>query len=124
MPGITDSGYRESVRTLGCDQVMTIDIEFVALGFPTSNLDNTLLGVDFRYRNTKLSGGRTIEAEAWYQQSDTEGLDGRDAAWGLGLRMPNTSRLKRVKFTCRESASTAEKSVLTVSDPFNEGVSL
>jgi len=60
-------------------------------GDPSSNLDNTLLGVDFRYQNTNLPDGRTIESEVWYQQSDTEGLDGDDAAWGFRARMPNTS---------------------------------
>ncbi|MFT5499945.1 MAG: hypothetical protein ACI88G_000071 [Woeseiaceae bacterium] len=63
-------------------------------GDPTSNLDNTLVGVDFLYLNTNLPGGRTIEAGAWYQQSDTEGLDADDAAWGLQLRMPNTNGLR------------------------------
>lgn len=60
-------------------------------GDPTSNLNNSLLGVDFNYQNTGLSAGRTVEAGAWYQQSDTEGLDGDDAAWGIRMRMPNTS---------------------------------
>jgi len=63
-------------------------------GDPTSNLDNTLIGIDFLYQNTNLSGGRTIEAGAWYQQSDTEGIEGDDAAWGLRLRMPNTNGVR------------------------------
>ncbi|MFT4564415.1 MAG: hypothetical protein ACI9BW_004178, partial [Gammaproteobacteria bacterium] len=33
-------------------------------GDPTSNLDNSLFGVDFRYQNTNLSGGSTIVAES------------------------------------------------------------
>lgn len=60
-------------------------------GDPNSNLDNTLMGIDFLYLNTNLAGGRTIEAGVWYQQSDTEGLDGDDAAWELRLRMPKTN---------------------------------
>ena len=56
-------------------------------GDPQSNLDNTLLGVDFRYLNTRIPGDRTLSGEAWYQQSDTPGLDGDDAAFGLGLRL-------------------------------------
>jgi hypothetical protein len=60
-------------------------------GNPGANLDNTLGGVDFLYRNTRLPGGRSLEAEAWYQQSDTEGLAGDDAAAGIGLRVPSTN---------------------------------
>ena len=56
-------------------------------GDPQSNLDNTLIGVDFRYLNTRLPGGRTLNGETWYQQSDTPGLNGDDSAFGLGLRL-------------------------------------
>jgi len=56
-------------------------------GDPQSNLDNTLIGVDFRYLNTRLPGRRTLNGEAWYQQSDTPGLDGDDSAFGIGLRI-------------------------------------
>ena len=63
-------------------------------GDPRTNLDNSVLGVDFRYRNTRLPGGRTLEGEAWYQRSDTEGLDGDDGAFGLRLRMPNNTGLR------------------------------
>jgi hypothetical protein len=60
-------------------------------GNPGSNLYNSLAGVDFLYRNTRLPGGRSLETEAWYQQSDTEGLDGDQAAAGLGIRIPSTN---------------------------------
>jgi hypothetical protein len=60
-------------------------------GDPRTNLDNALGAVDFLYRNTRLPGGRSLEAEAWYQVSDTEGLDGDDAAAGIGLRVPSTN---------------------------------
>ncbi len=60
-------------------------------GDPESNLDNTLAGLDFRYLNTRLRNGRTIEAGLWYQQSDTEGLDGDDAAYGFSLSAPNAA---------------------------------
>lgn len=66
----------------------------VTRGEPTSNSDNTLFGFDFNYLNTSLSRGRTFEASAWYQQSDTDGLSGDDAAWGLRLRTPNTAGLR------------------------------
>ena len=59
-------------------------------GDPDSNFDNTLAGVDFRYLNTRLASGGVIEAAAWYQQSDTEGIDGDDSAYGFSLHMPNS----------------------------------
>jgi len=60
-------------------------------GDPRSNLSNTLAGADFRYSNTQLPGGRSLEGEAWIQKSTTQGADGDDGAWGLGLRSPNTA---------------------------------
>jgi hypothetical protein len=65
---------------------------FVATnGDPRTNLDNSLVGTDFQYRNTRLPGGRSLEAEAWYQQTSTEGLEGDDAAVGFGLRVPSSN---------------------------------
>jgi hypothetical protein len=63
----------------------------VTHGSPDSNSDNALVGVDFRYLNTRLPGGRVMEADAWFQRSDTEGLRGEDSAFGFGLRLPNNS---------------------------------
>lgn len=63
-------------------------------GDPNSNLDNGLTGVDFRYLNSRLPGGRVFEADAWFQQSDTEGIDGADKAFGIGVQMPNNSGLR------------------------------
>jgi len=63
----------------------------VTNGDPRSNLDNTLVGADFRFLNSRLPGGRILEGEAWYQQTDTEGLSGDDSAWGFRLRSPNNS---------------------------------
>lgn len=63
-------------------------------GDPVSNRDNTVVGVDFRYLNTRLATGRVIEGDAWYQQSETPGLDGDDASFGLALRSPNNTGLR------------------------------
>lgn len=63
-------------------------------GDPGSNLDNSVAGVDFRYLNTRLPGGRQLEADAWYQQSRTEGLRGEDSAHGFRLRSPNNAGLR------------------------------
>jgi hypothetical protein len=56
-------------------------------GDPQSNLDNSLIGVDFRYLSTRIPGRRTLTGEAWYQQTDTPGSEGDDSAFGLGLRL-------------------------------------
>ena len=58
-------------------------------GAPQSNGDNSLAGMDFRYRNSNLPGGRTMQGFAYFQQSDTPTLTGDDAAWGYGLSFPN-----------------------------------
>ena len=63
-------------------------------GDPISNLDNSLAGVDFRYLNTRMADGRSLEGAIWYQQSDTEGVDRDQAAYGFNLRVPNSSGLK------------------------------
>jgi len=59
-------------------------------GSPTSNVDNSLAGVDFLYRNTHLPGGRTIESDVWYQQSDTDDVVDDDAAYGTSFRLPSS----------------------------------
>jgi len=63
-------------------------------GDPRSNRSNSVLGVDFSYQNTRLTNGRAVEADLWYQQSDTEGIDGEDGAWGAKIRMPNNTGFK------------------------------
>jgi hypothetical protein len=60
-------------------------------GDPQSNFDNSLAGADFRFRNSRLPGGRILESQVWYQQSDTEGLVGEDRAFGYGVNMPNST---------------------------------
>ncbi len=72
-------------------------------GNPRANTDNNLVGVDFRYRNSRLPGNRIVEGEAWYQQTDSDGVSGQDASWGLGISAPNTAgwrggyRYKRIE---------------------------
>jgi hypothetical protein len=63
-------------------------------GSPQSELDNSVVGADFLYRNTRLPGGRLMEAEVWAQRSDTEGIEGNDRAYGFGLRSPNNTGLR------------------------------
>jgi len=59
-------------------------------GDPNSNLDNSVAGLDFRYRNSDLPSGRVVEGEVWYQQSETEGLYGEDSAYGFRAAAPNS----------------------------------
>ena len=63
-------------------------------GNPQSNVDNTLAGVDFLYRNSRLPGGRIVETGAWYQQTDTEGLVGHDHAAGVTFSVPSNTGLR------------------------------
>jgi hypothetical protein len=66
----------------------------VTNGDPGSNRDNSVYGLDFRYLNTRLASGQQIEGDAWYQMSDTPGLEGDAASFGWGLRSPNNSGLR------------------------------
>ncbi len=52
-------------------------------GDPTRGLDNTVMGVDFRYQNTRFSDAYSLRSNMWYQKSDTEGLTGDDNAFGI-----------------------------------------
>ena len=63
-------------------------------GDAQSNLDNTVYGADFRYLNTQLASGRQLEGNVWYQKSDTPGLDGDDASWGINMSSPNNSGIR------------------------------
>ena len=62
----------------------------VTSGNPDPDVGNSLAGVDFRYLNTRLGGGRSIEATAWFQQTDTEGLEDDDSGYGFSFSMPNS----------------------------------
>ena len=65
-------------------------IGFIATkGDPGSNLDNSVLGVDFRFLNTRLPGGRIARGDAWFLESESEKLAGDSAAFGLGVQLPN-----------------------------------
>jgi hypothetical protein len=63
-------------------------------GDPLTNVDNSLAGFDYLYRNSRLPGGRTIEAGAWYQQSDTAGVVGDDSAAGFGISIPSNAKFR------------------------------
>ncbi len=60
-------------------------------GDPTSEIDNNVAGVDFRYQNTRFSATHTLSGNSWYQQSDTEGRTGDDKAFGIGANFDTQS---------------------------------
>ena len=61
----------------------------VTSGDPASEMDNSVVGVDFAYKNTSLIKGQSLEADGWYQVSDSEGVKGDDAAYGFKVTLPN-----------------------------------
>jgi hypothetical protein len=63
-------------------------------GNPRGDIDNSLIGVDFNYLNTRSFENATIEGQLWYQQSETEGFDGNETAWGAKLDSPNEDSLR------------------------------
>jgi len=78
---------RAAVNVLSESQVGVIATQ----GDPRNGRDNNLVGSDFRYRNSRLPGGKVIESEVWYQQTDSEDISGRDAAYGFGVSAPNSN---------------------------------
>ena len=58
-------------------------------GDPGSNFDNTLIGADYQYTNSRLSNGRRFDADFWYQQSATDGVSDDNAAFGMQISSPN-----------------------------------
>jgi hypothetical protein len=65
-------------------------------GSPTGALDNSLAGVDFQYRNSRLPGSRALEGEVFYQQSDTDGYVGDQDAYGASLRLPSSQGVRSI----------------------------
>ena len=58
-------------------------------GNPTSNDDNGVAGVDYRYRNSEVFGSKVFVADAFVMKSFSEGLDGDELAYGMTLDYPN-----------------------------------
>src|SRR5690606_33668098 len=56
-------------------------------GDPTSDNDNMLGGVDFRYQNTRFSDRYTMRGNGYFQQSDTEDRDGDSKAYGVSFNL-------------------------------------
>ena len=59
-------------------------------GNPLGPESNSLVGADFNFKTTDLEGGRTLSANAWFQQTITQGLESADAtAVGARVAYPN-----------------------------------
>jgi hypothetical protein len=54
-------------------------------GDPNSENDNSLAGVDFNYRNTQFSDTHTLTGDLWYQQSNTQDIEGDDKAYNANI---------------------------------------
>ena len=63
-------------------------------GDPTSNVDNSVMGADFMYVNNDLGAGRRLQSNVFFQQSDTPGLVGDDASYGIGIALPASEGLR------------------------------
>jgi hypothetical protein len=58
-------------------------------GDPTSIDGNSVLGADYTYRNSQFLGDQQLRANVWYQESDTDGFNDKQSAYGFGLNLPN-----------------------------------
>ena len=58
-------------------------------GDPTSNDSNSLIGLDFLYRDSDGPFGEILTGKFWAQQSRSSNLDGNDQAFGAQLEIPS-----------------------------------
>lgn len=58
-------------------------------GDPTSNESNSVVGVDFLYRNSDGPFGEILTGQFWAQKSDSSDLAGDDQAFGARLEIPS-----------------------------------
>ena len=80
------------VARIAADVLSESSVGFVStFGDPGTNGSNSLVGGDFLYQNTRFPGGRTLEAEAWVQQSNSSGAVGSQNAFGVGGRLIDTA---------------------------------
>ena len=58
-------------------------------GDPTSNDSNSVIGLDFLYRDSDGPFGEILTGKFWAQQSRSSNLDGNDQAFGAQLEIPS-----------------------------------
>ncbi|RZV37899.1 MAG: hypothetical protein EX272_04195 [Chromatiales bacterium] len=56
-------------------------------GDPGSNDDNSVAGIDFRYRNTRIGNGRILAGNAWWQQSSSDAVSGDENAVSVAFAL-------------------------------------
>jgi hypothetical protein len=87
LPGDNATVARASANLLEESSVGMIVTE----GNPGQTVDNSLVGADFLYRNSRLAGGKLVEVNAWAQESDSDGVTADQSAYGVGIGMPNNT---------------------------------
>ena len=91
---VTDDGELIEQSDLFVGRVSTGVLEESILGGiftygdPQGNLESSLAGVDFQYRNTRIGKNRSAEGRFWLQKTDNEGVDGEDLAWSATMSFP------------------------------------
>ena len=58
-------------------------------GDPTSNETNSIVGLDFLYRNSDGPFGEILTGKFWAQKSRSSDLEGNDQAFGMNLEIPS-----------------------------------
>src|SRR5210317_227563 len=61
----------------------------VTHGDPASDKDNSVIGVDFLYRNSEGPFGEILTGKFWAQQSRSDGLVGNERAYGINVEIPS-----------------------------------
>ncbi|HWN39367.1 MAG TPA: carbohydrate binding family 9 domain-containing protein [Gammaproteobacteria bacterium] len=103
LAGVDDTTLSVVRAKAGIGRESTIGAVFTD-GDPLNPRGNSLAGFDALYRNSRLPGGRTIEAGAWYQTTDTEWFageapnqldpDGADSAAGVSVSIPSNNKFR------------------------------
>jgi hypothetical protein len=84
-----------AVARIARDVLSESSVGFVATaGDPLTNGNNSLVGADFLYQNTRFPGGRTLEGEAWVQRADSTAAVGDQSAFGFGARLIDSDGLR------------------------------
>lgn len=59
------------------------------VGDPNSDSNNRLTGIDYTYRNSTVFGDQSLRTNIWYQETDSEGVNKDQSAFGLRVSYPN-----------------------------------
>ena len=106
LAGVDDTTLSVVRAKAGIGSESTIGAVFTD-GDPLNPRDNSLAGFDALYRNSRLPGGRMLEAGAWYQTTETEWLPGEAPN---PLDPTATTRRPGSASRCRATTSSAARS--------------